>query len=40
MGAGAGVNNSEEKRMAISRIYGFRPRPEKYDQCLGRVVDS
>ena len=39
MSAGAGVNNSEEKRMAISRIYGFRPRPEKYDQCLGRVVE-
>ncbi len=25
--------------MAILRIYRFRPRPERYDQCLRRVVE-
>ena len=25
--------------MAISRLYGFRPHPEKFDQCAGRVVE-
>ncbi len=28
-----------EKRMAISRIYAFRPRPNRFDDCAGRVVE-
>ena len=25
--------------MTISRIVSFRPRPDRYDECLGRVVE-
>ncbi len=25
--------------MAVARIVSFRPRPERYDECLGRIVE-